>query len=520
MAKTKSKKISIVDALLPVEEQPYEVPENWCWTRVSNVAQVIMGQSPAGESTTEEDSYMPLIGGASDMGKLYPTVNRYTKEPTKITNEGDLILCIRATLGRPIYADGQYCLGRGVAGIRSKYISKEFLRYLYLSNEQYLYDNATGTTFAQVTSKVIESMPIPFPPIAEQHRIVEQIESLFSKLDEARDKIQEALEGFDLRQASVLYDAFNGRLTAKWREEKNIALNTWKNNPLEEVFRLRSGSTIDATEEQEKGSIPYVKVADMNMEENQIQIVTSSRFVDSCAESHEIPYGSTIFPKRGGAILTNKKRYVAVEKIIADLNIMAVIPVDKKIDGWYGYYWMQSIDLKELNNGSNVPQINNKDMIRLTVPTPSMEEQKEIVRILDIFSEHEREAYKNAESTIEAIDLLKKSILAKAFRGELGTTNLSDESAEELLKRIITEASVEEKKKSTTRKTKVNVDMNKDMKAAVKEARTITPEKLKEETGLGIDEFYEELKRLTESRQIVEKREGKEIYLEDTDANR
>lgn len=200
---------------------------------------------------------------------------------------------------------------------------------------------------------------------------------------------------------------------------------------------LRSGTTIPTDEELESGPIPYIKVSDMNLPENAIQITNSSRFVNSSPESHLIPYGSTIFPKRGGAILTNKKRFVGVPQIIADLNTMAIIPFESKLDGWYGCYWMQSIDLRELNNGSNVPQINNKDMVKLTIPTPSMEEQKEIVRILDSLFAKEQQAKEAAEAVLEKIDLLKKSILARAFRGELGTNDPTEESAVELLREIL-----------------------------------------------------------------------------------
>ena len=142
-------------------------------------------------------------------------------------------------------------------------------------------------------------------------------------------------------------------------------------------------------------------------------------------------------PKEGGAILTNKKRYVGVEKIIADLNTMAIMPIAGRAYGWYGYYWMQSVDLRQLNNGSNVPQINNKDMVKLFVPTPSIDEQKAIVGILDGVFDKEIEAKETAEQVIDQIDSMKKSILARAFRGELGTNDPNDESAVELLKRVL-----------------------------------------------------------------------------------
>lgn len=69
-------------ALVPVEEQPYPVPENWCWTKLDVVSEIIMGQSPIGTATTDDSSYTPLIGGAADMGTIYPKATRYTKVPT------------------------------------------------------------------------------------------------------------------------------------------------------------------------------------------------------------------------------------------------------------------------------------------------------------------------------------------------------------------------------------------------------------------------------------------------------
>ena len=67
------------EELVPVEEQPYPLPKGWKWVRLGSVAKIIMGQSPSGADTTEDSSYTPLIGGASDMGHIYPSPTKYTK---------------------------------------------------------------------------------------------------------------------------------------------------------------------------------------------------------------------------------------------------------------------------------------------------------------------------------------------------------------------------------------------------------------------------------------------------------
>ena len=141
-----------------------------------------------------------------------------------------MIICIRATLGRPIFSDGEYCLGRGVAAIRPHFNTREYFRYFFLNFEQYLYDNATGTTFAQVSSQTLQKMPFPLSPLAEQQRIVARIESLFAKLDEAKEKAQAVVDGFETRKAAILHKAFTGELTAQWRKSNSAPSNTMLSN--------------------------------------------------------------------------------------------------------------------------------------------------------------------------------------------------------------------------------------------------------------------------------------------------
>lgn len=71
-------------------------------------------------------------------------------------------------------------------------------------------------------------MFFPSPPLAEQQRIVDRIERLFAKLDEAKEKAQAVVDGFKTRKAAILHKAFTGELTAKWRITNDIEFSTWK----------------------------------------------------------------------------------------------------------------------------------------------------------------------------------------------------------------------------------------------------------------------------------------------------
>ncbi len=462
MARTAKKETALTPeeklalALVPKAEQPYQVPENWCWTHLGSYIDYATDYVANGSFATlkenvnilKEENYALMVKTAdfaNDFTKslTYTDKHGYDFLSKSVLYGGELILSNIGSIGKvfrvPFFNRAMTLASNSVMIKCFHELDYDWLYYFFLSpiGFEELMSITTGTAVLKFNKTDLKTIPLPVPPLAEQQRIVDRIENLFAKLDEAKEKAQAVVDGFEDRKAAILHKAFTGELTAEWRNTHGVSIDDWENAPLETVFQLRSGSTIDASEELEYGAIPYVKVADMNLPENEIQITTSSRFVDECPESHVILKGSTIFPKRGGAILTNKKRYVGVEKIIADLNTMAIMPIAGRAYGWYGYYWMQSVDLRQLNNGSNVPQINNKDMVKLFVPTPSIDEQKAIVGILDSVFDKEIEAKETAEQVIDQIDSMKKSILARAFRGELGTNDPADESAEELLKRIL-----------------------------------------------------------------------------------
>jgi len=150
------------------------------------------------------------------------------------------------------------------------------------------------------------------------------------------------------------------------------------------VLNVTSGMTFDKGLEKVDGVIPYVKVGNMSMPGNELVITTSSRFIDPDGRMEDwiIPAGSIIFPKRGGAIATNKKRIVK-DPIFVDLNTMALTPTKGGVDTAYVYQWLSSVDLATLNTGTSVPQINHKDIEPLPFPLPPRAEQHRIVAKVD-----------------------------------------------------------------------------------------------------------------------------------------
>jgi len=157
----------------------------------------------------------------------------------------------------------------------------------------------------------------------------------------------------------------------------------WEWVRLNRVFNTTSGNTFDVAMEKDVGDFAYIKVGDMNLAGNERLITTSSRFIDPDEKMIRslIPTGSIIFPKRGGAIATNKKRIVG-SPIFVDLNTMAITPC-QGVETEYAYLWLLTIDLASLNTGTSVPQINHQDIDPLMFPLAPLPEQYRIVARVD-----------------------------------------------------------------------------------------------------------------------------------------
>lgn len=445
-------------ALVPAEEHPYEVPENWVWVRLGEVVDVLNGDRgknyPAKSTLSKEG--IPFISAANlcdnivvEDDLLCMSEEQYSKLSAGKLMLNDIVLCIRGSLGK----HGKFPFKKGAIAsslviMRSKdrgrltdgYVM-QYLDVPLFYDEIKKYDN--GTAQPNLAAKNLELFSFPLPPLSEQQRIVECIEELFTKLDEAKERLQEVADSFAVRKAAILHKAFTGELTKQWRRENGVSDESWEEKKGEDFFEyVTSGSRGWAKYYSDKGSI-FVRMGNLNhgtieLDFSDIQYVELPDQVEgqrSKLQKNDILISITADVGMIGLVREDMDAYI-------NQHVALARPKNDLYAEFLAWYFVSDVGLQQMQNkqrGATKIGLGLQDIRSIILKIPSLSEQHEIVRLIDDLLARERAAQQVTEQALASIELMKKSILARAFRGELGTNRASEASALELLKQVLAE---------------------------------------------------------------------------------
>ncbi|MBR4156349.1 MAG: restriction endonuclease subunit S [Bacteroidales bacterium] len=161
-----------------------KLPNGWCVCLLKDVFEIIMGQSPDGDSINCENGVEFHQGKICFTNEYLLPSGVYTSKPTKIAEANSLLLCVRAPVGILNITKRKICIGRGLCSLKPKYeIDNKYWFYILSAYKDYFEQNATGSTFKAISGDTIKNTEILLPPINEQIRITKAISSLWNILD-------------------------------------------------------------------------------------------------------------------------------------------------------------------------------------------------------------------------------------------------------------------------------------------------------------------------------------------------
>jgi type I restriction enzyme S subunit len=411
-------------ALVPEVEQLYPIPENWVWCTLNNILNIKYGKGLKKENRKDGD--IPVYGSNGIVG--------FHDEP--LTKGPTIIIGRKGSVGEVHYSQTK-CWPIDTTYYIDDLFMIEYTFLFYLLGNLKLGQLDKSTAIPGINRNELYSVNVPLPPLPEQQRIAEKLESLLEKIKEVKtllDEIPEILQNF---RQSVLAAACSGRLTEDWPEHADFLSKN-----LREIATWSSGGTPSrAHPEYYGGSIPWIKTGELR--EN-IIVDTEERLTQLGLEKSSaklFPIGTVLVAMYGATI-----GRVALLGIDAATNqaCAAAIPIAERVKSRYLFYLLQAQKdaLVKKGQGGAQPNISQGLIKEHQILLPTLQEQQEIVRRVESLFSKADDLEAQYKEALELIESLPEIILSKAFRGALVPQDPTDEPAIKLLESIIKEQSI------------------------------------------------------------------------------
>jgi type I restriction enzyme S subunit len=399
----------------------FDLPGSWRKRKLPEIANMKNGGTPP--KVNKRFWYggdIPFVTAADltdlyvDRGRTFLTEEGLCSGKTVICEKDDLLVGTRTRVGNCSIAKKRIGASQDITRIRFKVpVLPEFYYWFFRTISEGVAFYSQGTSIQGITRDLLNSIEIPFPPLDEQRRIVARIEELTRRAEEATQLRQASIKDVQICYRAAISQIFNNA------DESCL-------HKLGKKVAIIGGNSIPETAPRprvEDDRIGLMKVSDMNSKGNELYIRQCHLETDCTTAKNlrlrVLPVGSIVFPKRGGAIATNKKRMLTIPAAL-DPNLMGVYPLaGSKLKNSYLYWWFESLDLALLQEDGGIPQVNKKHIEPLMIPIPDETEQDVIVKKLNRIQNHHNQLISLQREIEAAMAMFQPALLAKAFRGEL-----------------------------------------------------------------------------------------------------
>jgi type I restriction enzyme S subunit len=374
--------------------------EGWEEKRLDQICDMYQPKTISKKEMTLNGKF-PVFGANGIIGRY----NEFNHEEPEL-----LITCRGATCGSVNISVSKSWINGNAMVVRPKEenLNKEFLTYIFLGGID-ISNIITGSAQPQITRQSLNPIIIPIPQISEQIQIVAILDKAFTAIEQAKAKIEK-----NIVNAKEL---FQSKLNAIFSQKGD----GWEEKTLKEIsIDFGRGKSKNRPRNDKKlfgGEYPFVQTGDIR---------NTGKILKTFSQTYnEVGLAQSKLWTKGTICITIAANIA--ETAILDFDscfpdsMIGLIVDPKKADSNYTYYALQFLKsrLQELGKGSAQDNINLGTFQKQYFPFPSIKKQKEIVIILDNISKQTTQIESNYNKKLEDLEELKKSILQKAFSGEL-----------------------------------------------------------------------------------------------------
>jgi len=459
---------------------PYELPRGWAWAEIEQVYDVVGGGTPSTVVARHWEGDIPWITSADIHGlkeirpRRYITEQAIKSSATNLVPAGSLVVVTRVGLGKMAITKTAICFSQDcqalVAGKTS--LCPEYALYCLSQAVQVFKYRHRGTTIGGVTKRQLAELPFAVPPLAEQHRIVATIEELFTRLDAGVDALTKLKAQLRRYRQAVLKHAFEGRLTAEWREAHRHELEPasvllerikqercrtaggkyrelppldtaglpglpegWVWATVGQAYDVIGGGTPSTgVAENWEGEIPWITSADIHgLKEIRPRRYITEQAIENSA-TNLVPAGSLVVVTRVGL----GKMALTKTAICFSQDCQALVAGKTSLCPEYALYCLsQAVQIfKYRHRGTTIGGVTKRHLAESPFAVPPLREQQRIVEEIERRSSVVDQIESTVDHGLKQMERLRQSILKKAFEGKLVPQDPNDEPAEILLELI------------------------------------------------------------------------------------
>ena len=398
----------------------FHIPDSWKLSKLPDIAEINMGQSPSSSDVNEHGEGMVFFQGKAEFGKLYPIPRKYCTKPTKTASAGSILLSVRAPVGPTNIATQTTAIGRGLAAISAcdGLTDPKYLLYYFRYIEPWLSTQGTGSTFKAISGTFIKELVAPTTSFYEQKILAEKLDTLLAQVDSTKarlEKIPKILKRF--RQA-VLAAAVCGKLTN---------LPTANNLKIKDIACVIGGLTKNSKRNNFELKVPYLRVANVYENELKLDDVTEIGVQPNELRRVSLEYEDLLIVEGNGSLDQIGRAALWREEIqeCVHQNHLIKVRANKEIlyPTFLLFYLMSPQGKEEIigraTSGAGLYTLSISKISSINVPVYSLPEQAEIVRRVEQLFAYADTIEKQVNNAFTRVNNLTQSILAKAFRGEL-----------------------------------------------------------------------------------------------------
>jgi type I restriction enzyme, S subunit len=358
------------------------IPSDWSIVTLSEVSQIVMGQSPNSNTYNEDGQGLPFFQGKAEFGNRYPIPAKWCSAPIKIANPGATLVSVRAPVGDVNINPLVSCIGRGLAAVHAdpSLLDESYLFYILLFLKPRLEQQGTGSTFQSINSNVLKQLQLPLPPLAEQQRIATVLNTLQDEIA-AQEDIIAAAKDFkrSLMQRLFTYGSGAEPAPTKMTEIGEIPAH-WDVVTLSDISKKITDGAHHTPTYVEEG-IPFLRVTDI-----QSNLINWSK-VKRIPEHEHNQLIIRCNPQRGD-ILLSKNGTIGITKVVdwdeefsVFVSLCVIKPMHERINSTYLAQYLSSNGLPQILERGKKMTVTNLHLVeikQLLIPVPSLGEQTAI----------------------------------------------------------------------------------------------------------------------------------------------